>query len=152
MAAASRRAVQKKVPEDLALRAAIDGVSAAFASLGRIFLCVDAGFRVLHASALLDDLAGAGAAEAARGRPLAEILGGELFGAAGTLRQLLLAGERREGWRSSLSVPESTPRLVSVTAAPFCPEPGAVCDPRVAFVVVLRPAEEDQSNALSPFP
>ena len=22
---------------------------------------------------------------------------------------------------------------------PFCPEPGAVCDPRVAFVVVLRP-------------
>jgi transcriptional regulator with GAF, ATPase, and Fis domain len=68
------------------------------------------------------------------------------------LRHLLLAGERREGWRSSLAVPGSAPRLVSVTAAPFCPEPGAVCDPRVAYVIVLRPAEEDQNAASSPFP
>ena len=41
---------------------------------------------------------------------------------------------------------------MSVTAAPFCAEPGAVCDPRVAYVVVLRPAEEDQVQAGSPFP
>jgi len=39
-----------------------------------------------------------------------------------------------------------------VTAAPFCAEPGAVCDPRVAYVVVLRPAEEEQIQAGSPFP
>jgi DNA-binding NtrC family response regulator len=83
---------------------------------------------------------------------LADLLGSELFGPAGTLRQLLLAGERREGWRSSLNVPGTRPRLVSVTAAPFQPEPGAVCDPRVAYVVVLRPAEEDQRSPTSPFP
>ena len=135
-----------------ALSAALAGVSSAFASLGRVFFCVDASFHVLHASSNLDRLLGKGAARRAEGRPLADMLGSELFGPAGTLRQLLLAGERREGWRSSLTVPASAPRLVSVTAAPFCPEPGAVCDPRVAYVVVLRPAEEDQDTMASPFP
>jgi DNA-binding NtrC family response regulator len=135
------------------LRAALEGVSAAFAALGRVFLCVDASFRVLHASELIDPLLGAGAAQAVRQRPLAEVLGDELFGAAGTLRQLLLAGERREGWRASVSAPGRPPRLVSVTAAPFRAEPGSVCDPRVAYVVVLRPAEEDQvALGASPFP
>src|SRR5690349_15928797 len=90
--------------DDVALRAAIEGVSAAFAALGRVFLCVDARFRVLHASALLDQLIGHGAAEAARGVPVADLLGTELFGSAGSLRQLLLAGERREGWRSMLTI------------------------------------------------
>jgi len=141
-------------PKDLVLRAAIEGVSAAFASLGRVFLCVDAGFHVLHASSLLDRLIGRGAAEAARGRAVAELLGADLFGPSGTLRQLLLAGERREGWRSMLTVGDTKPRLVSLTAAPFHSDPGSVCDPRVAYIVVLRPAEEDQAavGAASPFP
>jgi transcriptional regulator of acetoin/glycerol metabolism len=141
-------------PADLPLRAAIEGVSAAFASLGRVFLCVDAGFNVVHASSLLDRLIGRGAAESARGRPVADLLGAELFGNAGTLRQLLLAGERREGWRAMLTVADTRPRLVSLTAAPFHSDPATVCDPRVAYIVVLRPAEEDQaaSGAGSPFP
>ncbi len=140
--------------KDLALRSAIEGVSAAFASLGRVFLCVDSHFQVLHASSLLDRLIGRGAAAAARGRSVAELLGGELFGPSGTLRQLLLAGERREGWRSMLTVAGTKPRLVSLTAAPFQSDPGSVCDPRVAYIVVLRPAEEDEaaSGAPSPFP
>jgi DNA-binding NtrC family response regulator len=140
--------------KDLALRAAIEGVSAAFASLGRVFLCVDSRFQVLHASSLLDGLIGRGAAAAARGRPVAELLGGELFGPSGTLRHLLLAGERREGWRSMLTVGETKPRLVSLTAAPFHSDPGSVCDPRVAYILVLRPAEEDEAaaGASSPFP
>ena len=140
--------------KDLALRAAIEGVSAAFASLGRVFLCVDSRFQVLHASTLLDRLSGDGSAVAARGRPVAELLGPELFGASGTLRQLLLAGERREGWRSMLTVADAKPRLVSLTAAPFHSDPGSVCDPRVAYIVVLRPAEEDDAaaGASSPFP
>jgi DNA-binding NtrC family response regulator len=138
--------------EEQAQKAALAGVSSAFASLGRVFFCVDASFHVLHASSHLDHLLGDGAAHRAEGRPLADMLGSELFGPAGTLRHVLLAGERREGWRSSLTVPGSAPRLVSVTAAPFRAEPGAVCDPRVAYVVVLRPAEEDQSTASSPFP
>jgi DNA-binding NtrC family response regulator len=137
---------------DLSLDAAIAGVSSAFASLGRVFFCADASFHVLHASSHLDRMLGPGAAARATGRPLQDILGSELFGSAGTLRQLLLAGERREGWRSSLTVPGSAPRLVSVTAAPFCAEPEGVCDPRVAYVIVLRPAEEDQEAAGSPFP
>ena len=132
-------------PDDDAMTAALAAVSSAFASLGRVFFCVDASFHVLHASSHLDRLLGDGAARRAEGRPLADLLGSELFGPAGTLRQLLLAGERREGWRSSLDGAGQPRRaLVSVTAAPFCAEPGAVCDPRVAYVVVLRPAEEDQ--------
>jgi DNA-binding NtrC family response regulator len=137
---------------EAALAVALAAVGSAFASLGRVFFCVDASFHVLHVSSHLDRLVGAGAARRAEGRPLADLLGTELFGPAGTLRQLLLAGERREGWRSSLMVPGSVPRLVSVTAAPFCAEPGTACDPRVAHVVVLRPAEEDQTAAASPFP
>ena len=139
-------------PDEAILSMALAGVSSAFASLGRVFFCIDASFHVLHASSHLDHMVGAGAARRAEGRPLADVLGTDLFGPAGTLRQLLLAGERREGWRSSLTVPGSPPRLVSVTAAPFCPEPGAVCDPRVAYVVVLRPAEEDHAGATSPHP
>jgi DNA-binding NtrC family response regulator len=135
-----------------ALKAALAGVSSAFASLGRVFFCVDSAFHVLHASSQLDRILGEGAARQAEGHPLGDILGAELFGPEGTLRRLLLAGERREGWRSTLEVPGATPRSVSVTAAPFCPEPGAVCDPRVAFVVVLRPAEEELHMAGSPFP
>jgi DNA-binding NtrC family response regulator len=134
------------------LRAALAGVASAFASLGRVFFCSDASFHVLHASSNLDRMLGPGASARAEGRPLSDLLGSELFGPAGTLRQLLLAGERREGWRSSLAAPGFAPRLVSVTAAPFCPEPGAVCDPRVAFVIVLRPAEEDLGAPPSPFP
>jgi transcriptional regulator with GAF, ATPase, and Fis domain len=138
--------------QDPVLAAALAGVSSAFASLGRVFFCVDASFHVIHASSQLDHLLGDGASQRAEGRPLADLLGSEQFGPAGTLRQLLLAGERREGWRSSLTVPGFSPRLVSVTAAPFNAEPGAVCDPRVAHVVVLRPAEEDQNAASSPLP
>ena len=143
----------RPVSQDPALQAALEGVSAAFASLGRVFLCVDAGFRVLHASSLLDRLLGRGAAGAAVGRPVADLLGTDLFGSAGTLRQLLLAGERREGWRSMLTLGGAEPRLVSVTAAPFHSEERSVCDPRVAYIVVMRPAEEDQAaSAGSPFP
>jgi transcriptional regulator with PAS, ATPase and Fis domain len=138
--------------EDLIARAAFGGVSAAFASLGRIFLCLDGSFRVLHASSLLDGVLGEGTAAGCAGQPVEDLLGKDLFGASGTLRQILLAGERREGWRGLLSVGGKPPRLVSVTAAPFRPEPGVVCDPRVAFIIVLRPAEDDSAlGAGSPF-
>ncbi len=82
------------------LQAALAGVASAFASLGRVFFCSDASFHVLHASSNLDRMVGPGASARAQGRPLSDLLGSELFGPAGTLRQLLLAGERREGWRS----------------------------------------------------
>ncbi len=125
-------------------------VSAAFGALGRAFLCLDDRFSVLHASSVLDDLLGPGAARNAEERPAQDLLGAELFGPAAPLRQALLAGERREGWRAALpSSGRAAPRLVSVTAAPIQPPEGA-CDPRVAYVVVLRPAEEEQTSAGAP--
>jgi DNA-binding NtrC family response regulator len=140
------------VPPDVALGIALAAVSSAFGSLGRVFLCIDGSFHVLHASSHLDRLSGEGATRKVEGRLLGDLLGTELFGPAGTLRQLMLAGERREGWRAWLTVPGSTPRPVSLAVAPFCAEPGSVCDPRVAYVVALRPAAEEQVASDSPFP
>jgi DNA-binding NtrC family response regulator len=127
---------------EILAQAAWAGVSMAFAALGRTFICLTGQFRVLHASHTLDDLLGAGAAKEAEGRPIEEMLGSELFGPAGPLRQALLAGERREGWRAHIRLGASEHRLVALTAAPLIRHPGAVCDPRVAYVIVLRPAEE----------
>ena len=125
-------------------------VSAAFGALGRVFLCLDNRFYVLHASSVLDDLLGPGAAREAEGRPAEDLLGADLFGPTAPLRQALQAAERREGWRAALrGKGETLPRLVSVTAAPIHPPEGA-CDPRVAYVVVLRPAEEEPTSAGAP--
>jgi transcriptional regulator with PAS, ATPase and Fis domain len=123
-------------------------VSSAFAALGRGFICTDDDLHVIHASRALDDLLGDGAAERAEDRPLEELLGAELFGASGVLRHTLLSGQRREGWRGHLRLPGFAPRLVSVTVAPFRPEPDVGCDPRVHYIVVVRPAEEDLAAAL----
>jgi DNA-binding NtrC family response regulator len=135
---------------DAAARAAWIAVSAAFGALGRIFFCLDGSFRLIHASETLDNLMGEGSARAAQGRPVEEVLGNELFGAQGPLRQALLAGERREGWKAWLSTGNRKPRGVSVTVAPFCQPDEGVCDPRVAYVVVVRPAEEEHLETGGP--
>jgi transcriptional regulator with GAF, ATPase, and Fis domain len=129
--------------DDEARRAAWIGVSKAFAALGRVFVCLDPDFHVVHASDSLDGVLGPGAAAAIEGRPVEELLGAEMFGPAGPLRQALQAGERREGWRASLVRSDGEVRLVSVTVAPMLRDEEGVCDPRVAAIVVLRPAEED---------
>jgi hypothetical protein len=122
-------------------------VSAAFGALGRAFLCLDGELRVLHASFVLDELLGPGAALGAEGRRAEDLLGSDLFGPAAPLRQALLAGERRESLRAILPGRGENPsRPVSVTAAPIRPPDGA-CDPRAAFVVVLRPEEEVPASA-----
>ena len=41
-------------------RAAWDAVSAAFGSLGRAFVCADAGFHIIHGSYVLDEVFGYG--------------------------------------------------------------------------------------------
>jgi transcriptional regulator with GAF, ATPase, and Fis domain len=64
------------------------------------------------------------------------------------LRSALLAGERREGWRALVAGRDGDQRLVALSAAPICPPPEAACDPRVAFAVILRPAEEDMPAVL----
>ena len=110
------------------------GVSTVFESLGRELLCLGPDFRIVHVSAGLDpELAG---------RPVEEVLGPELFGEQGTLRRALLAGERREGWGATLDAGHGSPRRLSLSVAPIRHHPAEICDPRVAFVVMLRPAEE----------
>jgi transcriptional regulator with PAS, ATPase and Fis domain len=123
---------------------ALIAVSAVFESFGRILICLDRDFRVVHTSTSLRDVAGQQGE--LNGRPVAELLGSELFGADGALRHVLERGERREGWRASMSLPDGTTRLVSCSAAPFQPDLEGVCDPRVAYVIIVRPAEEDPST------
>jgi DNA-binding NtrC family response regulator len=115
----------------------------AFGSFGRVFFCLDREFRILHASYVLDELLGEGAAERAVGRPLDEFLGGGIFSAGGSVRAALEAGERREGWRALLRGEAAEPILVALSAAPMHPPAEIQCDPRVAFAVIARLAEED---------
>jgi DNA-binding NtrC family response regulator len=112
---------------------ALSAVSAVFGSIGRVLICLDETFHVVHASTTANGIVG---------RPVSELLGEELFGPAGTLRALLKKGEMREGWRAAMHNGDEA-RLMSLTAAPFLRDESGACDPRVRYVLVLRPAEED---------
>jgi transcriptional regulator with PAS, ATPase and Fis domain len=122
--------------------AALTAVSAVFGSIGRLLICLDERFHVVHTSALLARLAGEEIASSIVGEPVANLLGEELLGPAGTLRALMEKGEMREGWRATMHAADA-PRLMSLTAAPFVHDERGVCDPRVHYILVLRPAEED---------
>lgn len=131
--------------DDDKLMAALTAVSAVFGSLGRVLVCLDGGFRIVHTSSELDSFFRPGASADFVGRPASDLLGEDLFGGGGSVTQALVAGERREGWRASLICHDGTTRLLSITAAPFRPDDSGVCDRRVAHIVVLRPAEDDVS-------
>jgi DNA-binding NtrC family response regulator len=129
----------------------LEGVSTVFESLGRALVCMNDRFRVVHASDGLERLVGEGAAGSIVGRTAEEVFGSDLFGPAGSMRRALAAGERREGWGTTLQVGGYGPRLVSITGAPIAHSPSGACDPRVAYVVVLRPSEvDDDSGAAAP--
>ena len=123
---------------------AFAAVNAAFGSLGRICMALDASFRVRHASQRIDDLLGPGAAVRMVGQPIESVLGPELFGPSGALRQALLSGERREGWRAFLhSAAGGGAHLLSVTAAKLQHDEHGVCDPEAAYLLVMRPADDE---------
>ena len=124
------------------LRDLLHGIDRVFESLGRAVLCLNREWRIVHASSGLDALVGAGAAEAVLGRAAEEVLGGELFGPAGTLRRAVEAGERREGWGAAMTIFAGPPRRPAPTAAPLHEADGNYCDPNVAYLIVLRSAEE----------
>ena len=129
---------------------AFSAVNAAFGSLGRICMALDSDFRIRYASDLLVTLLGTEAASQVRGLSIESLLGSELFGLDGPLRQALLAGEKREGWRAVLNVQNGPARLMSVSAAPLLPDRLGVCDPSAAYLVVLRPADESTVEASGP--
>ncbi len=124
-------------------------MSGVFESLGRGLVCVDADFCVVHASPGLDAIAGAGAAAQLSGRSLEESFGAELFGPQGTLRRALVNGERREGWGASIRVGDAQ-RMLSLSAAPVTAVDSPLCDPRVAYLVVVRSGEDASSEGSPP--
>lgn len=121
--------------------------SRVFASLGRSLLWLDDGFRVVHASPILRELLGetVGPLE---GRPVADLLGRELFATGAPMREALLAGERREGWRTLIQTAHGI-RPLAVTAAPLLPDHDSGIDPRVRYLVVVTAAEDDHLAAAS---
>ncbi|HSN13736.1 MAG TPA: sigma 54-interacting transcriptional regulator, partial [Anaeromyxobacteraceae bacterium] len=121
---------------------AFEAVAAAFGSLGRVCLALDSQFAIRRLSPKLDDLLGPGAARRYEGRAAEELLGSELFGSAGTIRDALASGERREAWRAWLRTEPEGARLVSLSAAPFLD--ASACDPEVAYLVVLGPADGEE--------
>jgi DNA-binding NtrC family response regulator len=129
---------------------AFAAVNAAFGSLGRICMALDQDFRVRHVSERLDALLGPGAAARTLGQPVEAILGAELFGPSGALRQALLAGEKREGWRAFLRSGTDVARLLSVTAAPLQHDRFGACDPEAAYLLVMRPADDEAVGATGP--
>lgn len=129
-------------------RATFGVVSAIFSSLGRHLLCLDENFRVIHASPSMRELLGSDTFGPLEGRPVADILGKDLFGPGGPMRDALLAGERREGWRALIHTTQGI-RPLAITAAPLAVETGAACDPRSRYVVMVLPAEEDHFAAAS---
>ncbi len=117
--------------------AALIAVSTVLDAFGRSLICLNRAFAIIHASDSMTAIVA--------GRTIAEVLGEELFAEGGALRHALARGERREGWRATMSLPDGTTRVVSCSAAPFTADDRGICDPNVAYVIIVRPAEEDPS-------
>jgi transcriptional regulator with GAF, ATPase, and Fis domain len=137
-------------PSSADMQRAFTAVNVAFGSLGRVCMALDGQFRVRYASALLDTLLGPAAAARARGQSIDTLLGPELFGVDGPLRQALVAGEMREGWRAVLQAEGGPARLMSVSAAPLLHDDSGICDPDARYLVVMRPADEATVEASGP--
>ena len=130
--------------------AALHGITRALAAEGRAFICLDPSFTIVHVSDLLDRLLGEGASKSLCGRPIEELLGTDLFGVRGPLREALIAGQMREGWRATLKFNGGVQRLVSITVAPLDSDNTDICDPLVRFIVLLRSADEDGISPNAP--
>jgi len=115
---------------------ALSALSSVFGSLGRILICLDEDFRVVHVSDERLDFIG--------GAPAESYLGEDLFGERGSMRQALVAGERREGWRAFLRTNEGL-RLLSISAAPMAGR--TPCEDTVKYIVVLRPADDEMPES-----
>ncbi|HEU5407604.1 MAG TPA: sigma-54 dependent transcriptional regulator [Nitrospira sp.] len=130
--------------------AALHGITRALAAVGRAFICLDPSFTIVHVSDLIDRLLGEGASKSLCGRPIEELLGADLFGVRGPLREALIAGQMREGWRATLKFNGGAQRLVSITVAPLDSDNTDICDPLVRYIFLLRAADEDGTSPTAP--
>jgi transcriptional regulator with PAS, ATPase and Fis domain len=114
-----------------------------FEALGRALIVLDEEFRIIRASHTLDEIAGAGMVASVIGKPIEDLVGAKLFGPADTLREALTNGRREEGRRAVLRCGAGSARLVSLTAAVVPLHVSNHCDPRARYLVVVRPAEDE---------
>ncbi|MCB1008475.1 MAG: sigma 54-interacting transcriptional regulator [Acidobacteria bacterium] len=120
-------------------------LEAVFESLGRALVALDGDFTIIRVSRSLERLAGKGVSRDMVGQPIESLFGPRLFGPTETLRESLRNGRREEGRRGVLRCGADSARLVSITTAPLARGEMNACDPRVRYLVVLRPAEEDDT-------
>ncbi|HET8798831.1 MAG TPA: sigma 54-interacting transcriptional regulator, partial [Thermoanaerobaculia bacterium] len=128
---------------------ALIAVSAVFESFERTLVCLDRNFCILHASDRLERLIGRERFPGLIGKPVSALFGDDLFAPEGALRHLLERGERREGWRASLHMADEsgeTHKTFSISAAPLIHDRFGICDPRVAYIIIMRPAEEEPAG------
>lgn len=124
-------------------------VEAAFASLGRVALLLDAEYHVVRASAQLDRLVCPGTAGRILGKPVGALLGSRLFQTGDEVHRALSSGRRVEGRRAFIKCPLTGAQLVSVSVAPLPFEAGAPLHPKTRFMVVVRAADEAGDAAAS---
>lgn len=124
----------------------LGALEAVFEALGRVLLVLDADLRVIRASQTIESLGCEGMATRSVGHHVHDLLGAGLFGPTEPIGEALRHDRREEGRRAILQCPE-VERLVSVTAAPLPEHVRVHCDPRARFLVVLRPAEEEDRAA-----
>ncbi|HSM03293.1 MAG TPA: sigma 54-interacting transcriptional regulator [Longimicrobiales bacterium] len=121
-----------------AARAAIDTL---MDGLGRFFVAVDSEFRIRGFSDRLPSVLGR-TPGSLQGLPLADLLGGELFGPTGELRRAVAEGRRKEGWRAHLTTGSGGVIPVSLPVGPVA-DAASCGHPQVRAVVMIRRDDED---------
>jgi transcriptional regulator with PAS, ATPase and Fis domain len=139
-----------EIPAPLSLPPAVENpgfatLETVFEALGRAAIVLDNEFRILRASSSLDEIASPGTVASILGKPIEELVGAKLFGPTATLREALTNGRREEGRRAFLRCGAGSARLVSLTAAAIPQHVSNHCDRRARYLVVVRPAEDDDT-------
>jgi transcriptional regulator with PAS, ATPase and Fis domain len=119
-------------------------VESAFATLGRVLILLDESFRVVRATKTLDEWVCPGACKKILGRPIEHLLGAQLFQPGASLRATLENGGREEGRRAFVTCENGTARLASLSGASIGREERGAWSEGARFLLVLRPAEEDE--------
>jgi DNA-binding NtrC family response regulator len=129
-------------------RASIELLDSVLQAVGRSVICLDSSFRIVHASpalretAMLEDRAGR-----IEGRLVADLLGRDLFGVGAPLREALMNGEHREGWRVCIPARHGV-QMLSLSVAPL--DISSDLDSRYRYVVVLMQADDDVIAGTTP--
>ncbi len=117
------------------------GVAAALEPLGRVALLLDGDMRVIAATETLNAMVCDEASRRIIGRPIADLLGKDLFHETGAVMAGLDNGHRQEGRRGFIQCGAEGARLVSMSIARLDTNGAPPFGDNAAYIVVLRPAE-----------